>query len=110
MDQKQYVTVEVDGQIFKLKTCLMGGSLLDDPGYPMAFYAGKLALEELGMSLLHAFRALVKIQMEIHNFTLDECAEFINLCMMEALKREEKRLLFGGEEGDTVFRMTKHNL
>jgi hypothetical protein len=110
MEEQKYVTINLDGQIFKLKTALVGGIIHGDPEYPMAFYAGKLALEEIGMSLLHALRAIIKIQLDVHQFTLPQTEEFIVFCLAEAIRREERRLLMGDDESDTVLRMSKHNL
>jgi hypothetical protein len=110
MESKRYVSVELDGTVYKLKTALVGGLLHDDPSYPMAFYAGKLALEEIGMSLLHALRAVIKIQVDVHEFTLEESEEFVLFCLAEAMSREERRLKMGSDDSDTVLRMTKHNL
>jgi hypothetical protein len=111
MDEiKKFVTVDLDGQIFKLETALVGGKIHGDPEYPIAFYAGKVTLEEIGMSLLHALRAVIKIHTDVHDFSLRQSEEFIIYCLEEALKREHRRLTHPGEDNDTVMRVTKHNL
>jgi hypothetical protein len=110
MEGDKFITCDVDGQIIKLKSALVGGLIYGDPEYPMAFYAGKLALEEMGMCLLHALRATIKIQVDVHKFSIKETEEFILFCVAEALRREERRIMNGGQDPDTVMRFTKHNL
>lgn len=111
MENVKKVTLNIDGTTYHLKSMLIGGMMESDPQYPMGAYAGKLDMEEFAMCILHAFRAAIKINVDVHAMSIKESEEFITFCFAEAIRREERRLNNPTHEDlDTVMRMTKDNL
>jgi hypothetical protein len=111
MENVKKVILNIDGTTFHLKSMLIGGMMESDPQYPMGAYAGKLEMEEFAMCLLHALRAAIKINVDVHAMSLQESKELITFCLTEAIIREERRLNNPTHEDlDTVLRMTKDNL
>jgi hypothetical protein len=109
MDDK-FVSIKFDDHSYKLKHVLMGGVTDGDPEYPMGMFAGNMSIENLGMCVLHAFRAAIKINVDAHGMTVGQSEEFLLFCLAEALRREERRVRLGDDYEDSVLRVTKHNL
>lgn len=108
------ITVHFDGEELFLQTAIIGGVTGDALECPMGMYAGKLLPEDVGLSLLHSLRAVIKITRDHWRMDMDKAEDFIIFTLAEAIrceKRENPRDNFPlNVHHDILARLRKENL
>ena len=89
MSEIKGVTLFFDGEEVFLQTAIIGGVTGDAIECPMGMYAGKLQPEDVGLSLLHSLRAVIKITREHWGFNMSKTEDFIVFTLAEAIRREK---------------------
>jgi hypothetical protein len=89
MDKK--VILLLDGEPVEIKNALIGARMEDNDHTPFSVYAGQLEISEVGLSLLHILRAVLKINTEEMGMSLDTSENFILFTLQEAVKLEKLR-------------------
>jgi hypothetical protein len=89
--QRKPITVIIDDEKFEIDQCIIAGVFSkghSQEGHPMGSWCGSLEIGDMGIALMHALRAIIRINTEYQGLRITQSAEFINDCAKEALKRE----------------------
>lgn len=89
MDKK--VILLLDGEAIEIKNALIGARMENEDNTPFSVYAGSMDISELGLSLLHIFRAVLKINTEEFDMPMNLAEEFILFTLREAVVLENLR-------------------
>lgn len=108
MDNRKKIIIKIEDYEYEMETALLGGIKSGDPQHPMGIYAGTLAIEDIGMALLHALRATLKISLDVHKMDIETAESFILFTVHEAVKRERARMeKVDFDHEDIIMRMSK---
>lgn len=81
----------LDGEVIYIKNALIGARMEDKDHTPFSVYAGQMDIGELGLSLLHIFRAVLKINVEEMDMPSHSAEDFILFTLKEAVRLENAR-------------------
>jgi hypothetical protein len=97
------VEVKFDDQKILLENVFIGGRL-DSEKTSVGFYSGSLDIGEMGVSLMHMLRGVLKATYEEVGLSRNKSIEFIQHCLVEAIGREI------AEEAENETERTKEEL
>ena len=89
MDKK--VLLLLDGEAIEIKNALIGARMENEDNTPFSVYAGTMDIGELGLSLLHIFRAVLKINTEEMDMPMNLAEDFVLFTLKEAVRLEKAR-------------------
>jgi len=89
MDKK--VMLVLDGEVIYIKNALIGARMEDNDHTPFSVYAGQMDIGEIGLSLLHILRAVLKINVDEMGLSMNLAEDFVLFTLKEAVKLENLR-------------------
>jgi hypothetical protein len=85
------VKLLIDGQMLEVHNALIGARMNDRTDTPFSLYAGNIDLSEVGVSLLHVVRGVIKINREEHGLNPNDIKDFLLFTVRTALDLERDR-------------------
>lgn len=85
------VKLLIDGQMLEVHNALIGARMDDRDKTPFSLYAGNIDFTEVGVSLLHILRGVIKINREEHDLSPTDIKEFLLFTVKTALDLERER-------------------
>ena len=84
------LTISFEDKEFKMTNAFIGGSLNDSRKTPIGMFTGSVDVGDMGVALLTVMRTVLKTTTSEIGMSMEQSADFIVVCLAEALKREEQ--------------------
>ena len=92
------ITISFEDKEFKMTNAFIGGSLDDARKTPIGMFTGSVDIGDMGVALLTVIRTVLQTTTTEIGMSLEQSADFVVVCLAEAMKREEQALNVNRDE------------